>query len=141
MSPETDGGDMTLAVELAAAEALADPGAAFADAHRWSRHVGVVAEDAAAARSFVRRHRIRQDFELGDLDRRSVLSKLLWEADTDRYVFVGATDLDRALADHVGWEYLPVEEAAAKADWPLEADAGLIDRVRIRLGGLSPWRP
>ncbi len=128
------GGDMTLAVELAAIQQVANPRAVFSDARQWATHVGVVAEDTDAARDFVDRHDIRQDYELADLERRAVLSQLLWEADTDRYVFVGASPTDQALAEHVGWEYLAVEEAAAKADWQLAEDAGVLDRLRIRLG-------
>lgn len=142
MSVGTDdgGGEMTLAFDLGAIRQFANPGAVFADARRWSRHVGVVANDRAAVESFVRRHGIRQDFELGDLDRRSVLSKLKWEADTPRYVFVGASPMDRELAEHVGWEYVPVEEAAAAAGWTLAADAGPLARLRARLAGLSPLK-
>lgn len=133
------GGEMTLAFDLAAIDAFANPSAVFADARRWSRYVGVVANDMEAVESYVRRHGLQQDFEIGALDRQSVLSKLKWEADTDRYVFVGARELDRELADHVGWEYISAEEAGAAADWTLAADAGLLDRLRVRLPRLSRW--
>jgi hypothetical protein len=134
-----DSGDgaMTLAFDLAAFEALLDPRTAFADARQWSRYVGVVADDADAVESAVRRHGVRQDFEIGRLDRQSVLSKLKWEADTDRYVFVGTDEEDRALADYVGWEYLPVEEAVAEAGWTLAADAGPVERARASLSRMS----
>lgn len=135
-------GEMTLAFDLAAFEALLDPRTVFADARRWARHVGVVADDAEAVESAVRRHGVRQDFEIGRLDRQSVLSKLKWEADTDRFVFVGTDDEDRALADHVGWEYLSVEEAAAEAGWTLGADAGPLERIRTTLSRVArrPFR-
>lgn len=135
----TGRGDMTLAFELAAFEAFVDPRAVFADAREWSRYVGVVGDDPRAVESAVRRRGIRQDFEIGDLDPQSVLSKLKWEADTDRYVFVGTDEEDRALADHVGWEYLPVEEAAAKAGWTLRKDAGPVGRIRAFLSRVSLW--
>lgn len=142
MGVESDdgGGEVTLAFALDAIREFARPGAVVADARRWSRHVGVVANDRDAVEDFVRRHGIRQDYELGDLDRRSVLSKLKWEADTPRYVFVGATPRDRELAEHVGWEYVPVEEAAAAAGWTLAADAGPLARLRARLSDLSPLK-
>jgi hypothetical protein len=131
-------GELTLAFDLAAFEALHSPGSVFADARRWSRHVGVVDDDADAVAAAVRRHGVRQDYEIGALDRQSVLSKLKWEADTDRYVFVGTDEEDRALAGHVGWEYLAVEEAAAEAGWTLAADAGTLERSRAFLSRLSP---
>lgn len=124
---------MTLAFELAAFDALLDPRDAFSDARQWSQYVGVVADDADAVESAVRKHGVRQDFEMSRLDKQSVLSKLKWEADTDRYVLVGTGEEDRALADYVGWEYLTIEEAAAEAGWTLAADAGTVERVRAYL--------
>lgn len=108
------------------------------DARRWSRYVGVVADDPHLVASSVQKHGLHQDFELGVFDKQSTLSKLKWEADTDRYVFVGTSKENRAVADHVGWEYIPVEEAAEKADWPLTEDAGILEPVQTRLTRLSP---
>lgn len=130
---------MTLAFGLAAIDEFATPQDVFTDARRWSRYVGVVADDPHAVASYVQEHGLQQDFELGDFDKQSVLSKLKWEADTDRYVFVGASKENRALADHVGWEYVPVEEAAEKADWTLAEDARILEQVQTRLTRLSPW--
>lgn len=142
MSGQADGdsdveGEMTLAVDLAAFKAFLNPRNVFADARQWSRYVGVVADDAEAVKSAVQGYGVRQDFEIGRLDRQSVLSKLKWEADTDRYVFVGADEEDRELANYVGWEYLPVEEAAAEAGWTLAADAGILERIRAYLSRVS----
>lgn len=130
---------LTLAFELAAVQALARPRAVFADARTWSRHVGIVGADARAVEAYVRRHGLRQDYELADLDPVGVLSKLKWEADTDRYVFVGTTDEGRALAEHVNWEYVPVEGAAAAAGWTLRDDADIVDRMMAVLGRYRPW--
>lgn len=128
--------EMTLAFHLAALESLADPAAVFADARGWAAHVGVVHDDAEAVESAVSRHGIRQDYEMSGLDVQSVLSRLKWEADTERYVFVGTDAVHRELADYVGWEYLPVEEAAEKADWTLLDDLGPLARLRRWLDGL-----
>lgn len=127
------GAEMTLAFEVGALDEFLDPRSVVADAGRWSRHIGIIGTDQRAVARYVDRYDLRQDFELGSLDRRSVLSKLRWEADTPRFVFVGTTPTDRALAEHVGWEYLPVEEAAAKADWTLAADASVPARLRTSL--------
>lgn len=133
-----DGAEMTLAFDVRALDEYLDPRAVVDDASRWSRHVGIIGTDQAAVARYVERYDLRQDFELGSLDRRSVLSKLRWEANTLRFVFVGSTATDRKLADHVGWEYLPVEEAAAKTGWTLEADASVPARVRASLRRLWP---
>lgn len=128
---------VTLAFVRDALAAFADPGAVVADARRWSRHVGIVGADHAAVARFVDRHDIRQDFELGGLEPYAVLSKLRWEADTDRYVLVGAGQDDEALADYVDWEYVPVRAAAEKADWTLAEDAGVVARIQARLSQLT----
>lgn len=124
---------VTLAFAHDALAAFADPSHVVADARRWSRHVGVVGADPAAVSTFVARHGLQQDYELGDLEPYAVLSKLKWEADTDRFVFVGASENDEALADYVDWEYVDVRDAAEKADWTLAVDAGILARVCARL--------
>jgi hypothetical protein len=131
-APGDDGpdGTVTLAFSLDAIGAYADPPAVFADARRWSRHVGIVDDDPDAVAAFVARHGLRQDYELGSLEPYAVLSRLKWEADTDRYVLVGAGEADEALTEYVDWEYVPMEEAAAAADWTLAEETGVLHRVR-----------
>lgn len=139
MTSGADEGDMTLAFELDAIRAFTRPRSVFADARRWSRYVGVVADDAEAVETYVRRCGLRQDFEIGRLPKQSVLSQLKWEATTDRHVYVGTTDEHRDLADYVNWEYRPVEVVAAKAGWTLAADATVMERLRSRVTRSRLW--
>jgi hypothetical protein len=133
------GGDVTLAFELSALRKFADPETVFRDAREWSHHVGVVANDTEAVRAFVRENGLRQDFELGKRDKWLVMEGIRDESDTTRYVFVGASMEDRRLADHLGWEFVTVSEAAEKADWTLESDrqesTGFLARLQQRLSG------
>lgn len=134
---------MTLAFELAAFRRFADPDGVLADADEWSRYVGLVANDTDALASYVRAHDLRQDFELGDRDKWLALADLRAATDTDRHVFVGTSADDRRAAEHTGWEFVPVVEAAEKAGWGLEERterAGVLDRLRDRLAGGLPWR-
>ena len=119
-------GEMTLAFELSALRALADPGEVFADARQWSRYVGVVSEEPTyVVTNFTRKRRIRQDFFSGPKGKGESLESVKRQFDTDRHVFVGTSAEDRELADGLGWEYLPVEEAAEAACWELAPeDAG-----------------
>lgn len=133
------GGEMTLAFELDAIRALARPRRVFADARQWSQYVGVVADDAEAVESFIRRCGLQQDFELGRLPKQAVLSQLKWEADTDRHVYVGTADEHRDLAEYVHWEFRPVETAAARAGWTLLEDAGVLERARARVSRSKAW--
>ena len=116
-----DGGgssDMTLAFELEALKQLAHPDAVFNDARQWSEYVGVVSEKPTyVVTNFTRKHRIRQDFFSGPRGREDSLSNVKAQFDTGRHVFVGTTEEDAELADEVGWEFLPLEDAAAD-DWP-----------------------
>jgi hypothetical protein len=118
-----DGGgstDMTLAFELAALKRLARPEEVFSDARSWSEYVGVVSEQPTyVVTNFTRKNRIRQDFFSGPRGREDSLENVKAQFDTDRHVFVGVDDADADLADAVGWEYLPVEQAAEAADWGL----------------------
>lgn len=111
---------MTLAFELTALERLADPGTVFQDARQWSTYIGIISERPTyAVTKFAREHRIRQDFFSGPRGREESLSQIRSQFQTDRHVFIGTADGDAELAEAVGWEYLPVEDAAGSADWEL----------------------
>lgn len=117
-------GDMTLAFDLAALQALAEPDRVFTDARQWTEYVGVVSEKPTyVVTNFTRKHRIRQDFFSGPRGREESLESVKDQFDTDRHVFVGTGEEDRELAESVGWEYLPIEDAAEAAGWTLAADA------------------
>jgi hypothetical protein len=141
MSLDVDGddasrsGELTLVLSLGAARRLADPPDAFGEARRWSRYVGIVANDADAVGRFVREQDIENDYALRNWDKWGTLGDIYTEADTPRHVFVGTSASDRRVATHVGFEYRPIDEAAEKADWGLTApdsadDSGAIERVR-----------
>jgi len=115
-----DGGDgtMTLAFELGALKGLADPNAVFNDARRWTEYVGVVSEKPTyVVTNFTRKNRIRQDFFSGPRGVDESLENVKRQFETDRHVFVGTTDEDRAIAEETDWEYVPLEEAAEAAGW------------------------
>jgi len=117
-----DGGstDMTLAFELEALKRLAEPDAVFTDARQWTTYVGVISEKPTyVVTNFTRKHRIRQDFFSGPRTREESLGNIREQFDSERYVFVGTTEEDSALAETVGWEYVDIEEAAEAADWQL----------------------
>jgi hypothetical protein len=115
--------DMTLAFELSALQRLADPGAVFDGARRWSKYAGVVSDDPTyVVTNFTRKHRIRQDFFSGPRGKEESLEAVMGQFDTDRHVFISTTDADRELAESVGWEYLSVEDAAKAAEWELASE-------------------
>ena len=116
-------GDMTLAFELQALQALAKPGEVFADAQKWSEYVGVVSDEPTyVVTNFTRKRRIRQDFFSGPKGKKGSLESVKRQFDTERHVFVGTTDEDRALAEETDWEYLPLADAAEAAEWDLADD-------------------
>lgn len=109
---------MTLAFELTALVALADPAAVFEDARRWSTFVGVVSDGMAYEVVTA----IRDDGVYGEdffsrADKRRGLERAADRTSTDRHVFVGRTAEDERLAGETGGEYLPLTEAAEKAGW------------------------
>lgn len=135
-----DGGDerLALAFALAAAERLAAPEDAFADARRWSRYVGIVSDDPRAADRYARERDLPQDFFTGERGKGDSLAIVRRQYAADRYVFLGTTDGDRRLADSIGWEYYPVEEAAARAEWELSSTDGALARLAALLGRVRP---
>jgi hypothetical protein len=117
---EGGSGDMTLAFELSALEALADPTDVFSGTRRWTEYVGVISEQPTyVVTNFTRKNRIRQDFFSGPRGRRESLENVKGQFDTERHVFIGTNDEDRELAEDLDWEYLGVEEAAEAAGWTL----------------------
>jgi len=118
------GSDLTLAFELSALKALDDPNGVFNDARRWSEYVGVVSEEPTyVVTNYTRKRRIRQDFFSGPKGKGESLESVREQFGTDRHVFIGTTEGDRALADEYGWEYLDVEDAAGAAEWALAGEA------------------
>jgi len=110
--------DMTLAFELSALKALADPNAVFNNARQWTEYVGVVSEKPTyVVTNFTRKHRVRQDFFSGPRGVEESLENIKSQFDTDRHVFVGVDADDEAVADATGWEFLDVEDAATAAGW------------------------
>lgn len=129
-------GDLTLAFTLDAMERLADPNAVFTDAREWSRHVGIVDDDRERITTFLESNRIDHDYDLGDMDRWLALESIRNATETPRHVYVGLNYEDRRVADHIGWEFVHLEEAAEKAGWSVEPTNGnthLFSRLRNRL--------
>ncbi len=117
--------DMTLAFELGALQSVASPSEVVTDARQWSEYVGVVSEEPTyVVTNFTRQAGIRQDFFSGPRGVEESLESVRSQFDTARYVFVGTTEEDAAIADRAGWEYLPIEEAAEAAAWRLGAPTG-----------------
>lgn len=133
LGTEEQSGSITLAFTSAAIRALARPTPVLSEANRWSKHTGVVASDPEDVAALVRRFDIPQDYVFGNLERRTVLSRLKWEASTERYVFVGTDQGDRELAEYIRWEYLTIDEAAERAGWRLKSDRGRAERLWDRL--------
>jgi hypothetical protein len=130
--------DLTLAFELSALRALADPNAVFNEARRWSEYVGVVSEEPTyVVTNFTRKRRIRQDFFSGPKGKGESLASVREQFGTDRHVFVGTSDADRALAEEHGWEYLDVEDAAEAAEWALGEESA--EETVVEDDGREDW--
>jgi hypothetical protein len=132
--PDDRTGEVTLVFSLGAARRLADPQAAIANAREWSRHVGIVANDTDAVERFVREAGVGNDYALRNWDKWGTLGNIYAETDAPRAVFVGSGAANRRVATRVGFEYLPIDEAAEKAGWALSepdrsSESGIVDRL------------
>ncbi|SEA08397.1 hypothetical protein SAMN04488065_1750 [Haloplanus vescus] len=113
-------GTMTLAFEFEALKELADPNAVFDDARKWTEYVGVLSDEPTyVVTNFTRKRRLRQDFFSGPRGVEESLDGVAEQFETDRHVFIGTTEEDRATAEAHDWEYLSIEEAAEFAEWDL----------------------
>ena len=129
-------GELTLAFTLDAIERLEDPAAVFEDAKSWSHHVGIVDDDRDGIGAFLERHELEHDYDLEDMDRWLALESIRNATDTPRHVYVGIDLEDRRVADHTGWEYVQLAEAAERAGWAIateKRESDLLDRLRKRL--------
>lgn len=118
---------LTLVFELDALQRLADPEAVLADADAWTAAVGIASEETPeGAAAFSRRVEARPDFVASVTGESDGLAVVKRQYPTARHVFVGATDAnaDRRSVKSLGWEYVALEDAAAKAGWELAAASG-----------------
>lgn len=117
--------EMTLVIDLSALNRLGDPAEAVAAAHKWSENVGLVSDRSAdAVREAVDSKNVECDFVSAKDEKTGSLAAVRQRFPTERHVFIGTSDDDRQTAEALGWEYLPVEEAAEKAEWPLASGGG-----------------
>lgn len=123
------GETMTLMLSVSAINRLADPGAAIGDARQWSDQVGIVGEGSESVddvEAFVDDLDADPDFVAGPTG--GSLASVRQRVYSERHVVVGTSDQHRSIAAALGWEYLPIEEAAENAEWEL-ADDGDGDEV------------
>jgi hypothetical protein len=117
--------DMTMAVTYDAARQFADPQRVFQEARGWADWVGIVGDvDAFVINKFQRDNGIDADFfsgagqepaeRLADIDEHSMFY-------AERMVLVGRPD-DEPIAERTGWEFIPLADAAKKADWELATE-------------------
>ncbi len=115
-----DADDMTMALTYGALKRLEDPQLVAADANAWADWVGIVGDVGSfVINKFQRDHRIDVDFfngssqgpaeRLADVDETSMFY-------AERMVLVGLPD-ESWMADPPEWEFVPLSEAAGKADW------------------------
>lgn len=114
---------MTTAFTYRALSSVDVPAAAVADSKNWGDYVGIVGDvPAHVIHKFQRDHTIDADFfngagteaaeRLAEIDEHSMFH-------AERMVVIGYPD-EEPLAEAAGWEFVPIAEAAAKADWTLE---------------------
>ena len=121
--PHGGGADeMTMALTYDAVQRLAAPRQAVFDARSWTDWIGIVGDvPAYQITKFQRDHGIDADFfsgagqepaeRLADVDEHSMFF-------AERMVLVGVGG-EEGIADRAGWEFVPLETAAEKADWDL----------------------
>jgi len=114
--------DMTMALTYDAVKRFADPQAVIREAGAWADWIGIVGDvETFVISSFQRQHGVDVDFfsgsgqspaeRLADIDDHSMFY-------AERMVVVGPPEAE-AIAEQANWEFVPLSEAAGKADWEL----------------------
>jgi hypothetical protein len=117
--------DMTMALTYNAVTELVEPQLVVVSAREWADWVGIVGDvSAPVITKFQREHGIDADFfngtgtgpaeRLADIGETSMFY-------AERLAVVGTPE-DEWIAEESGWEFVPLETAAEKADWDLEEE-------------------
>lgn len=113
---------IVLAFSLPAAQELKNPKDVFEGAQQWATSIGIVSEQPLVELTgFVHYHELPVDFNSGPRDKDHALDESSKLIVSDRHIFIGHSEDDEQIADEVDWEYLPIADAAAKAEWELES--------------------
>ncbi|PSQ29545.1 hypothetical protein BRD09_06140 [Halobacteriales archaeon SW_10_68_16] len=121
-----DADEMTMALTYEAMKRLDNPQRVVADANAWADWVGIVGDVGShVINKFQRDHRIDVDFfngsSQGPAERlASVDETSMFYA--ERMVLVGFPD-EGWMAEAEEWEFVPLSEAAGKADWGWSDDS------------------
>jgi hypothetical protein len=121
-----DADDMTMALTYRAATRLTHPASAFADAEGWADWIGIVGRvETPVINRFQRQNGVDADFfsgtgtgpgeRLAEIGPRSMFY-------AKRMVVVGVEGEDERVAAEADWEFVPLTEAAEKADWALDEE-------------------
>jgi len=115
--------DMTMAISYNAMTQLSEPQLTVAKAREWADWIGIVGEvEAPVINQFQRQHAVDADFfngtGTGPAERLANIGETsMFYA--ERMVLVGTPE-DGWIAEEAGWEFIPFDTAAAKADWQRE---------------------
>ncbi|MGZ0746918.1 DUF7124 domain-containing protein [Haloparvum sp. AD34] len=115
--------DMTMAISYNAMTQLSDPQLTVAKAREWADWIGIVGEvKAPVINQFQRENTVDADFfngtGTGPAERLANIGETsMFYA--ERMVLVGTPE-DEWIAEEAGWEFIPFESAAEKADWQRE---------------------
>jgi hypothetical protein len=129
---------VTLALSRSALRECTDPKRVVDDACEWCRYVAIVDRSPAAVKEYAEEEGIEWAFEY-DGDKWETMEQIRTTTQTPRHVFVGVTDGDRSISMHLDWEFLTIEEAAAKADWELKRASTESSSLADRLTDLWPF--
>lgn len=118
------GEEMTLVFALTALERLVMPDDALESSKAWSEYVGVVADlEPDELKTRIEQTGAEPDFVSGKRGTAGSIAAIRQRFPSDRHVFIGTTEEHENVAQALGWEFLPLREAAEKAEWSLR-DSG-----------------
>ncbi|WP_049981341.1 DUF7124 domain-containing protein [Halolamina rubra] len=125
-SAPTRTADMTMAFSYRAIRRFENVHAVLADAENWTDYLGIVGDvDATVINKYQRDNVLDLDFfngsGTGPAERLAAVGpNSMFHA--ERMVLVGVDEREQAWAEEADWEFMPLDTAAAEADWELADD-------------------
>ncbi|NHX36440.1 MULTISPECIES: DUF7124 domain-containing protein [Halolamina] len=122
-STPTRTAEMTMAFSYRAIRRFENVHAVLADAENWTDYLGIVGDvDATVINKYQRDNVLDLDFfngsGTGPAERLAAVGpNSMFHA--ERMVLVGVDEREQAWAEEADWEFMPLETAAAEADWEL----------------------
>lgn len=110
--------ELTLAFSFEGLNSLSDPRSVTQDARTWAEELALFTRyPAVVEQDFIAQKKLHIRITAATRDPETALEETRQLIPTPRHVLIGTNTEHQSWAEETGWEYLPLEDAASKANW------------------------